>query len=81
MTTITTTPYQQFEIDPVVQARELAELKQDLKQSLAEIEEQERSMEQAQKPKTLDEVRELEGRLEIALREVEEMKRAFEKKK
>jgi hypothetical protein len=77
----TYTPYQAMPADAVTQARELAELKKDLKETLTAIEAQERLMEQAQQPQTLEEVRELEGELERALKEVEAVKHKLTKGK
>lgn len=67
--------------NPVVQVQQLAALKQELKQALAEIEVQERAMAEAQMPKTLEEVQAVQVELEQAMKEVEALKHKMTKAK
>jgi len=75
------TPYTDILTNPVVQAQQLAALKQELKQALADIDLQEQAMAEAQAPKTLEEVRALETELEQTLKEVEALKHKMAKAK
>lgn len=65
----------------MVQVQQLAALKQELKQALAEIEVQERAMAEAQMPKTLEEVQAVQVELEQAMKEVEALKHKMTKAK
>jgi hypothetical protein len=75
------TPYTDILTNPVVQAQQLAALKQELQQALAEIDVQEQAMSEAQAPQTLEEVQALETELEQALKEVEALKHKMAKGK
>lgn len=75
------TPYEELLTNPVVQVQQLAALKQELRQALAEIDVQEQAMAEAQAPKTLEEVQALETELEQTLKEVEALKHKMTKAK
>lgn len=66
--------------DPVEWAEQLAILKADLKEALAEVERQERAVEETLKPRDVAEVEELEGKLNEALTELERIKAQLKRK-
>ena len=66
--------------DPAMAAEQLAMLKMQLKQALAEIESQEKTLNESLEPKTVAEVEILQGKLKDALVWLEARKKALQKK-
>lgn len=75
-----TPPQLTLATDPATAAKQLAMLKTQLEQSLAEIEEQERRLEEQLQPKTLEEVEALQVKLREAMHELEHRKSELKKK-
>ena len=67
--------------DPAVAAEQLATLKAELKQELAAIERQEKAAEAQLRPKSVEEVEQLETQLRDAFKELEKLKTELRKKK
>ena len=77
------TPCQPSEIGPPGSEQEyptsLADLKAQLKQALANIEHQEKALEESMQPKTVAEVEEMQGKLKEAVSELEKHKEHLKK--
>lgn len=69
------------ELDPVVYVQQVAELKADLRQALAEVEEHEKSLGDVLKPGSLAEAEDVERELKDALKEIDAAKGQLRRKK
>jgi len=67
--------------DPVVVSQQLAILKAQLKQALAEVENEERIVNEVLEPKTVAQVEELQNELRKALKDLDSRKAKLEKQK